>query len=265
SISSRPALSSYGSTVSGSGMIGSRGQRRKRNHRVVNLRRTTQKDASDTASVSTGTEESTPPPSIVMSAPASVREEREDELVTPHRSPNHKVRFQNRQDHTEETPRRATPVAAGSPTPRPDKKAKAKSKDRIPTFDLEPPPSYQHQATSKSCQRPGLAPLSRSQYPYASSSSSAPSSASLPMLRSYSMDKLHYPSHHVATPPPLAQESSGGILEQAWMMKMATEIARKVREERERVEAAGSVGGSGRKQDGWEADREETPPPAYGL
>ena len=64
-------------------------------------------------------------------------------------------------------------------------------------------------------------PLSHNQIRQAQKSTS-------PLLRSLSFDKI------ALTSPPNEPESSGGILEQAWMTKMAQEIARKVQQEKDR-------------------------------
>jgi distribution and morphology protein 34 len=53
--------------------------------------------------------------------------------------------------------------------------------------------------------------------------------------------------------------ATGGILEQAWMMKMAREVGRRVEEERRRKEAEGMRA----KVAGERAAVEEDAPPAY--
>jgi mitochondrial distribution and morphology protein 34 len=64
--------------------------------------------------------------------------------------------------------------------------------------------------------------------------------------------------------------SSGGILEQAWIQKMAREIARKVREEKVKLERAEGGGREGKRRDVGGGDDEVdveaiSPPPAYGA
>jgi distribution and morphology protein 34 len=73
------------------------------------------------------------------------------------------------------------------------------------------------------------------------------------------------------------QENSGGILEQAWMMKMAADLARKVADEKSRQEQrSGQSSPSGKKTPPrrsekhpgafWESHEEgeiTLPPPAY--
>ena len=72
--------------------------------------------------------------------------------------------------------------------------------------------------------------------------------------------------------PPYAESSasggSGGILEQAWMLKMAQEIARKVAEEKGRAssphgEGEASKGAGGPMAGLWAGEEEIDAPPAY--
>ena len=72
------------------------------------------------------------------------------------------------------------------------------------------------------------------------------------------------PPAQLAAPFPYAESSPGGILEQAWMMRMAGEIARRV-EEQKRGGAGGENGSdAGFWAGGGEAWRDAmTPPPAY--
>lgn len=61
--------------------------------------------------------------------------------------------------------------------------------------------------------------------------------------------------------------SSGGILEQAWIQKMAREIARKVKEEKERLERMENEGmnavAEGKRREGSREGRVDDAPPAY--
>jgi distribution and morphology protein 34 len=61
-----------------------------------------------------------------------------------------------------------------------------------------------------------------------------------------------------------AGSSSGGILEQAWMTKMALEIARRVEQERERVDRERVEGSSEKARLETAGRAGEAPPPAYG-
>jgi distribution and morphology protein 34 len=71
----------------------------------------------------------------------------------------------------------------------------------------------------------------------------------------------------MSSPPQEDASGSGGILEQAWMMKMAQEIARKVQEEKDKADRRRSRG-KGEKSSNvsggiWAADDEVDAPPAY--
>lgn len=229
--SSRPTLTSFNSTQYGLSTGASRSRAhagRKRKNRVVNLRR--DKDPSDTASIATAT--TTPAPSVASSEasyPAS--QEREGELVTPPRTPNQKVRFRLREGSVDDTapPHYHAPPAQHHEPIRPSS-----------------PPAYQHPHPAASPlpskpARPAPPSKPRSHHPQRPSTN-------LPLLRTYSLEKLAPHSSPVA-------ESSGGILEQAWMTKMAAEIARKVAEEKARM---------AKREERWgESEREEPPPPAY--
>jgi distribution and morphology protein 34 len=84
-----------------------------------------------------------------------------------------------------------------------------------------------------------------------------------PLLRSLSFDKISALSSSPPAEEAASSSSSGGILEQAWMMKMAQEIARKVQEEKDRADRRGN--GKGREARGgiWAEDGEAEAPPAY--
>jgi len=260
SVSSRPSLTSLPSTYGLSTGAGrSRAHAgRKRKNRVVNLRR--DKDHSDTASVATETE--TPPPSVAPSEasyPAS--QEREGELTTPPRSPNNKVRFRARGDSVDNTslpPYHSTTTQASLPS-HVQEKARAAS-----------PPVYQ--PAQSTTVKPTVSEKPHRPAPPAKHASHHPQrpSMNLPLLRTYSLEKLA--PHSMVTP---VESSSGGILEQAWMHKMAAEIARKVAEEKARQGLAPGQGfgqgmgqgvSQGKSEGFWSEgtrEREETPPPAY--
>ncbi|OSS49128.1 hypothetical protein B5807_05730 [Epicoccum nigrum] len=98
-------------------------------------------------------------------------------------------------------------------------------------------------------------PLSHNQIRQAQKSTS-------PLLRSLSFDKI------ALTSPPNEPESSGGILEQAWMTKMAQEIARKVQQEKDREASSRDQSplsrSSKRPSRGiWASEDELEAPPAY--
>ncbi len=244
SSSSRPPLSSYSSAVGHGLTLGANRSRahaqRKRKRRVVNLRKDrNDDDASDTASVTTGA--STPAPSVIVSEPLP---EREEDLVTPPRSPAKNVRFSARRQSTEHP----ADSPARSPRVRPASADHAGQEN----FKLSPPPQKQslspdatatHDFTTTSSRpRPPL----RLHHP-------TPSTSAIPLLRTLSAEKLPFTTNTQSIDSVASPSSSGGILEQAWMMKMANEIARKVQDEKRRQSSA-----SNESAGFW-----EHPPPAY--
>ncbi|KAL9025512.1 MAG: hypothetical protein Q9196_005678 [Gyalolechia fulgens] len=211
--SARPTLSSFGSTATGFGLGTSKSNRphggRRKKHRVVNLRKKAT-EGEETSSVSGDgitASDSTSSAQSEYGAPLS-SQEREGELVTPPQSPPRKPEQKARESIDDNTPtsiRRRTPRTAymerpSDLTPKPSKHA---------ILDERPEPP----------RRPILA-TSQSYQPFVHSTDKAqtqsPSQALLPTSSA---------SHYVDSP-------SGGILEQAWMMKMAGEIARKLHEEK---------------------------------
>ncbi|KAH9881128.1 ERMES complex subunit [Plenodomus biglobosus] len=259
--SSRPTMMSSSSYLSAGLSLGAgrsrAGGMRKRKKRVVDLRKKTE----DAESSGMSSEANTPLPSTYASETSSVipeERELEEELATPPRTPNRPgMTFESRHgslDYGE--PSR---LPEGKPTQTPDSHLApapvlsdsvhlAKSKQNAHTDE----PGKSH----SSSKRP---PLSRNQLRQVQQSTS-------PLLRSLSFDKvssLSSPSSADAMP------SSGGILEQAWMHKMAQEIARKVQEEKDRGSprprlrherrktAPGNTGGM------WANEEEIEAPPAY--
>ncbi|KAJ4375925.1 ERMES complex subunit [Neocucurbitaria cava] len=215
--SSRPTLASSHSMPAGLSLGANRtraGGMRKRKKRVVDLRK---KDGAESSGLST--EANTPLPSTYVSETSSViHEEREaeEELVTPPRSPANPSFFSEgrngRLDADEPSrPSESTPTTAPLLAP-------------APLLSSPPKSSNPKQTTTPISRRPTL---SRSELRKVQQSTS-------PLLRSLSFDKV--PS--LASPPYTdnTSSSSGGILEQAWMLKMAQEIARKVQEEKDRTD-----------------------------
>lgn len=256
SIMSQSALSSAASQASGAGSeatrpslasmatgststiytLGSGASRtrpgKKRKHRIVNLRReNTDGEANETASTTssyddsasrsvsgsarssvdrTGTLESTAPTSNV----------REGEITTPPRSPKKTVGFSgDGQDdgnktgkHESQRSRPQTPKSLLQPGP---------------AQDLDPTPRASMVLPEKPARRPAINQLPRMQsFPSRSPSPELRRSSSSDMGRSSSEMRLQ------SLVAAFSEGSSGGILEQAWMQKMATEIARKVETER---------------------------------
>ena len=247
SIPSRPSLTSFSTMHSGLGSNYSRSRAhpsRKRKKRVVNLRRSGAEDVSDTASVSTETSSnaaSTSAPSWPLSDPsATIAEklEREGELQTPPESPRKGVQFRSTSGNSAEEERgresqRHVPVT-------PKKKA---TNDK----DVDATPVAVPRATSAPPQDDQKFSSSLGHVPLSSLSKARPPPAEK-QLPSWLTSRQPMSSDFVPS-------SSGGILEQAWMMKMATEIARKVQEEKNQNE-----GGLWMRR---ESETREPPPPAY--
>ncbi|KAK4994124.1 ERMES complex subunit [Elasticomyces elasticus] len=271
SLPSRPTLSSFSSATTGLTLSSTRSRghanpKRKRKNRVVDLRKTVnpEKDVeiNDTASVSTDYTHSSTSACGASSAaseetpamPAWACGEREGEISTPPRSPAQKVRFERRKESTRgsiDTPTRLHP---NSPTPiRREEKTPSPlalhDPDATPKATEAPPPSF-HAYLDNHQSRPSRPRMQ------ANASSSYPAEKAPPLSRSASTARLQS----------LLEGSSGGILEQAWMMKMATEIARKVREEKERGVLRGGRGAEfwDKVRDGLgDGEGEGEAPPAY--
>lgn len=224
--SSQPTLQSFGSTGLGGGRSRTHPSRKRKN-RVVNLRR----DQTDTDSANASTEPSVDAPSIIISDTSVIPKENED-IPSPPRSPTMGLRFHSRngsldvgepsQILEQNSLESATPTTTKlADTPKP---SRSKSKAKISTPDLSEKPKTFTSPTSK----PPSTPI---RYPHPTR-----------MLRSLSLDKIPFPQNASVTSnsrlpmsPPYAESAlPGGILEQAWMMKMAAEIARKVQEEKDK-------------------------------
>ncbi|CAG5160199.1 uncharacterized protein ALTATR162_LOCUS5760 [Alternaria atra] len=264
--SSRPTMASAYSTSAGLSLGSSRsrtGGMRKRKKRVVDLRK---KEGVDSG-VSTGA--NTPLESAYASETSSVipeQREAEEELATPPRSPAQPgMRFESRRGSLDiGTPKRIPeeppafgPLLAPAPdfsdAPKPPKSTKSKQ-TTPPAVHLEDP-----FVSHTSSRRP---PISRNRLRQAQQSTS-------PLLRSLSFDKVSSLSALCSPPrtssPPNADVISGGILEQAWMTKMAQEIARKVQEEKDRSSRRPSHARTKTAPTGgfWQSDDEIEAPPAY--
>ncbi|KAL1638712.1 ERMES complex subunit [Diplodia intermedia] len=213
---SRPTLASSNSTYSGLGLGGGRSRahaQRKAKRRVVNLRRN--KDGADTDSVATGT--TTPEPSVEGSS--VIPEEREEDLMTPPTTPPRESGRRTRKNSLEKSPAPATVPSATALSKLQENEHECASTANVPSSSR---PQTRHSAASslplRSFPRDVKAPFAHSYNP------STPSNVRL--------QGSALPYSEAAT--------SGGILEQAWMMKMANEIARKVRDEKEREAREGS-------------------------
>ncbi|EHL02504.1 putative Mitochondrial distribution and morphology protein 34 [Glarea lozoyensis 74030] len=231
---SRPSLVSMHSATTGLSLGSGRHSRshlRKKKNRVVNLRKSTTTD--DSASESGQSEAS----AAVVSEPAfptQVEEEPEDNIITPPRSPSGKVRFRTSSIDLGDSPRKSrisTPIrSALSSKPMPEEAV------------LEPAPVIGNM-------EPTAPIFSREHRP--SMVSANPVSEKKPASASVSQPAKHNP--FLAPAPVLTEPSPGGIIEQAWVMKMAGEIARRNHDEK------AARGGFWASQD----TREDSPPPAY--
>jgi distribution and morphology protein 34 len=253
-LSSRPSLTTSHSMSAGLSLGASRsrtGQVRKRKKRVVDLRK--HKDGADSG---VNTEANTPLASAYASETSSViheEPEMEAELATPPRTPVRPSRhFDGKHGSLDVgAPRSPTdsllPAAPISSKAKQHETPQQSSSTHVEDFATPTP-------TKSSRPRP---PLSRTSLRQAQQSTS-------PLLRSLSFDKISA----VSSPPQEEASGSGGILEQAWMMKMAQEIARKVQEEKDKADRRrerGSKGGKSSNVSGgiWAGDEDVDAPPAY--
>jgi distribution and morphology protein 34 len=227
-----------------------RSQQRKKKHRVVNLRKKVLLDG-DTMSEAGSSMMSDSETSSVLGGSEPIMtsyipEERE-ELITPPGTPTMEgygtVRFRSRLDSIDlgETPRQSRILHREQvPTPAETTAgALHKAMDApIPSVEVTAPTPV---ATEKfKTARPTL---ERSTTTYPSEKSGRP--ASEREARSVPLSYVPYDAEHA---------HGAGIIEQAWMMSMAAELAR-----RAHMGKASEAGGF------WEGGREETPPPAYGA
>ncbi|KAF1919483.1 hypothetical protein BDU57DRAFT_512615 [Ampelomyces quisqualis] len=263
---SRPSLTATNSMSAGLSLGASRsrtGQVRKRKKRVVDLRK--HKDGVDSG---VSTEANTPLPSAYASETSSViheEPEKEAELATPPRTPiRPSHHFQGKHGSLDVgAPSRISEfpndsLLPAAPILSSHKPSRSKSKQRNET----PPPPPKSTRTedfapttpTKSRPRP---PLSRNSLRQAQQSTS-------PLLRSLSFDKISA----LSSPPAEEASSSGGILEQAWMMKMAQEIARKVQEEKDKADRgqrrrSGKIDQPSGNSGIWAGGDDVDAPPAY--
>ncbi|KAF8859012.1 mitochondrial distribution and morphology protein 34 [Acephala macrosclerotiorum] len=221
-IPSRPSLVSMHSATTGLGLGAGRHSRshmRKKKTRVVNLRKN--KTTDDLASESGDSETSSMAPASEPAFPTPVVEEPEDNIITPPHSPSQRVRFRTSSIDLGESPRRLRLSTADRPSVKLSSSALPEQVilDPVPTEEKAVPIREQRPAYSHFAPYPQeKAPLTYTPAPVLSDTSSA----------------------------------AGSIIEQAWVMKMASEIARRAQDEKST------------NQSFWSRDeREETPPPAY--
>ncbi|KAF2454051.1 hypothetical protein BDY21DRAFT_291752 [Lineolata rhizophorae] len=269
--SSRPSLASLGSSAYYGLGMGAGGHpphhhhratranpHKKRKKRVVNLRPRS-KEEGDAASLSSA---------AIAEEDMAAAEPEERELAaagaaaTPPRSPAGKVRWRSRL----ESVREASPIKG--------QQAQAQADEAGPASSS----SSASASASRAFKQHGSAPSMSSSSTGATGAGSSVSSAAdsgpacaAPIFRSLSADKLAGAGAG-ASPQHRHGYEGGGILEQAWMMKMAAEIARKVAEEKERgkggagrdVGVAGVGSGKGVWAEGEALEDDDVgPPPAY--
>jgi distribution and morphology protein 34 len=269
----RPSLSTNNSMSAGLSLGASRsrtGQVRKRKKRVVDLRK--RQDGATDSGVST--EDNTPLPSAYASETSSVIHEEpilEAELATPPRTPVRPARhFDSKHSLDVGAPSRLESPNDLLPAAPLQNDVPHRPKQQYLT--PQPPPStevadFAIQDTPTKSSRPSShkrPTLSRTSLHSAQQSTS-------PLLRSLSFDKISALSSPPAEEATSSSSGSGGILEQAWMMKMAQEIARKVQEEKDKADRRGERSrGRGQEKRGgasggiWAGDEEVgEAPPAY--
>ncbi|KAL5115440.1 ERMES complex subunit [Pleosporales sp. CAS-2024a] len=253
-LGSRPSLTTSHSMSAGLSLGAGRsrtGQVRKRKKRVVDLRK-----HNDGVDSGVSTEASSPLPSACASETSSViheEPEMEAEVATPPRTPVRPSRHFDGKHGSLDVDAPCSPsdslLPAAPISSRPQQHETRQQSKSTQVADFATP------TKSSSRTRPRLTRTSLG---------SAQQSTS-PFLRSLSLDRISAMSS-----PPQQEEASGsgGILEQAWMMKMAHEIARKVQEEKERADGRRSRGKSEKSPDDagggiWAGEEEVEAPPAY--
>lgn len=239
--STRPSLTSHNSSSAGLTLGANRNRThpmRKPKKRVVNLRKN--KDDVDSG---VSTEASTPAPSAAVSVAPSVIPEEEEPATPP-------MNATDAEELAQITSELDLSAETAAPKSDPPKTSKSKQKARVPA------PSRVPSTPPPASSRP---PLS--------------STLSSPLLRSISFDRVSTLSAAGSTSKqPLSPGSasvaddgsatSGGILEQAWMLKMAQEIARKVEKEKARAAEKGPRMPGASAPELW-AEPEGEAPPAY--
>ena len=246
----RPSLASHSSSFTGSTFGKHSKPGRKRKHRTINLRKP-KTHTEDRESVSEGSMSATMSSTASENGyPAMVPEEREAELVTPPPSPG-KAYARSRRN-AEDISLQDSHEKLADTTPRPSRSEKQTDSTRKPfqplfeagpsDADLTGAETFGRTLTDSTATiRPKPTRYFGSWQPPTDNGESISNSL---QTRSTSSQKL-------AAPFPYSESNPGGILEQAWMMKMAGEIARRVTEQK-----ASDAGF-------WDDGRDSTPPPAY--
>ncbi|KAK2795489.1 ERMES complex subunit [Onygenales sp. PD_12] len=237
---SRPALPASGFSGYGLSMGAGRHSKahsRKRKKRVVDLRRRKNVDDMESVSGESTYTETTSGASVFSGSTSVIPEENTDDPVTPPISPQQTIRRPTLRERIgvrdgERTVRRNIPLEFAQNTA---------AQPTQPSNDLD--------RIAMAAPRPeATQPLLQETAPIRNLRSYSPEKREGSNLASSSRDSQ-------PRPPSFAEAAhNGGILEQAWMMKMASEIARRIQDEK-----AGSDTSSGF----WERSRTHTPPPAY--
>ncbi|KAM3416591.1 Mitochondrial distribution and morphology protein 34 [Cercospora zeina] len=263
----RPSLVAMSSaaTLYTMGSTGSRTRPRKRKNRVVNLRKDRHDhdhDHTETASVGTSgydnsASHSGSSPSMVRSSTeatsATGTKLREGEITTPPRSPKKKVDFRHKSEVAETAGRSQQPRSRPI-TPKASLQFSAEDDvDRTPRASMYVPREEQKVQQPAVNRLPRMQAFpSRSPSPEVSRRPSYDLRRSSSELRTESRTSSEIKLQSLLTA--FSESSTGGILERAWMEKMAGDIARKINQERTKSKA-------------WrvpsEHDIEEEAPPAY--
>jgi distribution and morphology protein 34 len=235
---SRPSLVSMHSATTGLSLGAGRHSRshmRKKKNRVVNLRKP--KTTDDTASETGESETSSAAVASEPALPTQISEEPEDNIITPPRSPSGKVRFRTSSIDLGESPRKmrlSTPMRSALSSRSMPEQAVLEPAPVIenmepvaPTFSREHRPSYKTANT------------------YSEKSITSGQIQSAPIRQ----------NPFLAPAPMLSEPSLGGIIEQAWVLKMAGEIARRAHDEKASRDGFWSSQSQGAGED--------SPPPAY--
>jgi mitochondrial distribution and morphology protein 34 len=266
---SRPSLVSLNSATTGlglgSGRTRSHNNKSKKKNRVINLRRRKPDGGSETASddggsctasVTDSTDSASVSASVEASIPDAIIEEREEELVTPPLSPHGRVRFRRSQDSIDlgDSPMRLKPLTPSRKTSSPQK---ATVSDRTPRASMVAE-SSQTQSASSSAEAPARV-LSYQNEKDPQQQTYRPATG---RPQPYQFPSYHYAQESQS--PTLYEPVSGGILEKAWMMRMAGEFARRAADVSASANEKQPSLDLGESSAWVRGMRGETPPPAYG-
>ena len=221
---SRPSLVSLNTATTGLSLGAGRHSRshahRKKKTRVVNLRKS--KTTDDIMSESGDSETSSTAPASEPLFTKAIPEEPEDGIVTPPRSP--LARFVSASNGLVDSPRN--------------------TRLRTPRHSIMDSLTVPEGAIIQT------SPSTEKRDPTGAASTSSSMQSNAPS--SFQHEKWGSNSAYLEPAPILSSSPAPGILEQAWVLKMAGEIARRVHDEKAAREGF------------WQNDdREEAPPPAY--